>query len=149
VFCVADRTWQIGDAEDHVKIILTGMNAPVIDIEISSSCAYPQDYWLIMGTQGGLRGNPTELRWKQADLSALPERVAETTPPRDRAYYAEKIVWKPEESWTGALDPGEANVTYYTRLYDFLRNDGPPPATLKDARTVVAVIEECYRQIGF
>jgi len=149
VFCVADRTWGIGDAEDHVKIILTGVDAPVVDIEITSTCAYPQDYWLVMGTRGGLHGTTTELYWKVADLSALPKRSAETVPPEGRKYYSERIVWKPEESWKGTYDHGEANVAYYTRLYNFLRHDGVPPATLRDARTVVAVIEECYRQIGF
>ena len=36
-----DRANSYGDAEDHVKLILSGEGHPLIDIEISSCCGYP------------------------------------------------------------------------------------------------------------
>lgn len=36
------RTLTLGDAEDHVKIILKAPDSPLIDIEVTRACAYPQ-----------------------------------------------------------------------------------------------------------
>jgi len=40
VFCTMDNVHTLGDAEDHVKLILRRKNRPTIDLEISSCCAY-------------------------------------------------------------------------------------------------------------
>ena len=45
VFCRLDRALTSGDADDHCKVILHGPNAPLIDLEITRACAYPQDLW--------------------------------------------------------------------------------------------------------
>src|SRR5688572_9023082 len=34
-----------GDAEDHVKIVLTGDSHPTVDMELTNAAAYPQDRW--------------------------------------------------------------------------------------------------------
>ncbi|MEM2500959.1 MAG: Gfo/Idh/MocA family oxidoreductase, partial [Candidatus Bathyarchaeia archaeon] len=98
VFCDLQRTLTLGDAEDHVKIILKAENAPLIDIEVTRACAYPQNTWLIMGTQGGLIGNRFSLKWKYFNPEELPPRQLETEPTPDRSYNVEEIPWK-EESW--------------------------------------------------
>ena len=54
----------LGDAEDSFKILLTAPGAPLVDLELVSACAYAQEPWLVMGTQGRWRATTTALRWK-------------------------------------------------------------------------------------
>jgi len=99
IFCDLQRTLTLGDAEDHVKIILKAPDSPLIDIEVTRACAYPQDEWLIMGTQGGLVGNTRSLKWKYFNPADLPPRQVEIEPTQDRSYNVEEISWK-EEIWS-------------------------------------------------
>ena len=62
VFCHLERTLTLGDADDHVKIILKAKGQPMIDLELTSACAYPQEHWLVMGTQMSLNGNTLTLK---------------------------------------------------------------------------------------
>jgi len=89
IFCDLQRTLTLGDAEDHVKIILKGPQLPTIDIEISRACAYPQNRWLVMGTRGGLSGSTSSLKWRYFDPNDLPSRQAVTEPTPDRSYNRE------------------------------------------------------------
>ncbi|MBS7609726.1 Gfo/Idh/MocA family oxidoreductase [Candidatus Bathyarchaeota archaeon] len=61
VFFDLQKTLTLGDAEDHAKIMLKAPDSPLIDIEVTRACAYPQNYWLVMGTQGGLTGDRQNL----------------------------------------------------------------------------------------
>ncbi|HOJ40701.1 MAG TPA: Gfo/Idh/MocA family oxidoreductase, partial [bacterium] len=99
LFCVMDRALSLGDADDHVKIVLKARNAPVIDLEISSACAYPQENWLVMGTRGGLHGTFSHLSWKYFLPEEAPVRKLSTAATPDRSYNADSLPWKPEESW--------------------------------------------------
>src|SRR4051794_31602157 len=55
VFCVLDRTLTLGDADDHVKLVMKAADAPTIDIEVSSCDPFPPQTWHIFGTRGGLQ----------------------------------------------------------------------------------------------
>ena len=74
VFCRMDRANTFGDAEDHVKLILSGEGHPLIDLEISSCCAYPCFTYNIYGTRGGLKGNTQSLEWKYYVPEEAPEQ---------------------------------------------------------------------------
>ena len=66
VFCHMETTpLSAGDAEDHVKIILRIPGGPLADLEFSNANAYPQEPWLVMGTQGGLARPEPERRQRQ------------------------------------------------------------------------------------
>lgn len=54
IFCRMDRADTFGDAEDYVKLIMTLPGRPVVDVEISSSNAYPWGTYNVQGTHGGL-----------------------------------------------------------------------------------------------
>ena len=85
VFCKMERTQSSGEAEDHVKIVLHAPGRPTVNIQVSATCAYPQDHWLVMGTQGGLVGTGRELRWKYFDPAKLPPGRSPPIHP-DRSY---------------------------------------------------------------
>jgi len=53
VTCYMDHTDNsLGDAEDHVKVLLSGRGHPTIDLEVSSCCAYPCFVYNVYGTRG-------------------------------------------------------------------------------------------------
>ncbi|MEM0328372.1 MAG: Gfo/Idh/MocA family oxidoreductase [Thermoproteota archaeon] len=146
VFCDLQRTLTLGDAEDHVKIILKAKDAPLVDIEVTRACAYPQDLWLVMGTQGSLVGNSSSLRWKYFNPSLLPPRKVETEPTPDRSYNIEEIPWK-EESWITKEDSFlTSGILFYEALYDSIRKGTPPPVDPELSRKVMWVIEKCFEQ---
>lgn len=147
VFCDLQRTLTLGDAEDHVKIILKAENAPLIDIEVTRACAYPQNTWLIMGTQGGLIGNRFSLKWKYFNPEELPPRQLETEPTPDRSYNVEEIPWK-EESWSISESEywGASALMFYQKLYGTLRLGEPLAVTPELVRRVMWVIEKCFEK---
>jgi len=149
VTAVLDRTLSSGDAEDHVKILLTGRGRPTIDIEISSCCAYPSDVYNVYGTQGGLRATQTQVQWKYVKPSRLPKRPVILKPLEDRQYCHEELPWT-ERSWSppktkSNMYPYMA-ARFYRSLHKTLTEGAPLAVTLDDVRRQVAVIEACFEQ---
>jgi len=142
VFCDLQRTLTLGDAEDHVKIILKATDSPLIDIEVTRACAYPQDAWLVMGTQGGLIGNHHSLRWKYFNPKDLPPRQVDTKPTPDRSYNVEEIPWK-EEHWSSEADYQSSGIAFYEELYETIRHGKPLPVNPESVRRVMWVVEKC------
>jgi len=143
VFCDLQRTLTLGDAEDHVKIVLRAPSSPLIDLEVSRACAYPQSWWLVMGTQGGLTGSTSSLQWKYFDPADLIPREVDARPTVNRSYNVEEIPWK-EETWIAEEGYKSGEYTYYEELYKTLRQGAPSPVTPESARRVMWVIERCF-----
>jgi len=144
VFCHLERTLTLGDAEDHVKIILSGPGAPMIDIEISSACAFPLPTWHILGTQGGLQGSKHHLHWKYVDPATLPPRTVDTHPTPNRSYDRDDPQWM-EGSWGIIADTGPGHTGFYLDLYETIRHGAPLAITPESARRVVWLQETCHR----
>jgi len=144
IFCDLQKTLTLGDAEDHVKIILKAKDAPMIDLEITNACAYPQKNWLIMGTRGGLSGTMSTLQWKYFNSEDLPQRKVEQKPTPDRSYNQEEIPWK-EESWDIHQDKSPGQIGFYLDLYKTIRKGAPLSITPESARRVMWVIEKCHQ----
>ena len=156
VHCRMDRANTYGDAEDYVKLILSGPGHPVIDLEISSCCAFPGVAYTVQGTCGGLQSMAGEVQWKyfipdenaNHALVYEPISTAEGTP----AYCREQLIWH-EGQWSESDQAKEvygvfANMTgmYYQMLYRTLTEGAPLEVTLEQVRRQIAVIEECHRQ---
>jgi predicted dehydrogenase len=142
------RTLTSGDAEDHAKILLRAQDRPTIEVEITSACAYPQDKWHVMGTSGGLRGNPDRLEWKWVDFSKLPDRPADTTPAAtDRQWNREDLPWQ-TASWTANMsDRNRDHLAFYEDLHKSIRSGMPLVITPQSVRRTLSVLEKC-RQLG-
>ncbi|MEA4890082.1 MAG: Gfo/Idh/MocA family oxidoreductase [Clostridiaceae bacterium] len=158
VFCRMDRANTFGDAEDYVKLIMTGKNRPLIDLEISSCCAYPCFTYNVQGTCGGMKGSMDEMEWRYIVPSECPPQklVYEPLETADGlpAYCGEALTWH-EEHWkvSDDVDSAEsfgtfANMTarYYQMLYRTLAEGAPLEVTPQQIRRQIAVIEECHRQ---
>jgi predicted dehydrogenase len=142
IFCDLQRTLTSGDGEDHVKVVLKAQGAPVIDLEITSASAYSQDFWLVMGTSGGLKGSPSQLSWKYVDFSKMPPRPVDPSPPSGRGYYSEELDWT-EESWELPEDALDARAYFYQELYKTMREGAPLAITPESVRRQIAIFEKC------
>ncbi len=151
VWCEMRRVLCSGDAEDYLKVILTGKGRPTVEVELHSNVAYPQDRWLICGDKGGLRGTTDKLEWKHVDFSKMPERPLQLEPLEGRKYCSEKLEWT-EESWeaegggdggAGAAPATQYVHSLYRNLYDVIRNGAEQKITPQSVRSRIAVLEKC------
>ncbi len=145
VYCHLERTMTLGDAEDHVKVILKAEGYPLLDIEVTKACAYPEENWLVMGTQGALAGTASKLRWKYFNPEDLPPRELDEKPTEDRSYNKDEIPWQPEEVWESGGGRASAKKNFYIDLHKALRENAPVVIKPEDVRKQIAVIEECER----
>ena len=164
VWCRMDRTQEgtWGDAENHVKLVLSGKGHPTIDIEVSSCCAYPTPLYRVYGTRGGLQATADNVEWRWFEPEAAPgqrlTREPLAKPDGTPAYCGEKLPWQ-NGKWPAAQPDGAANAGYtpsapgthmtaclYGMLYRTLREGVPLEITPEQVRRQIAVIEACQRQ---
>jgi len=132
----------LGDAEDHLKIILRGENGRVVDLEISGGITLPSPVYAVYGTKGSLI-SPDEqdiilkyLDPKQvlADQTANPE-----TPPITGPFgNSEVLKWVRK---TIMVEPanGYNGEDIYPCLYAAIREGKPFPITVEEACQVLDV----------
>ncbi len=154
VTCRLTRTpLTAGDAEDHVKIILAMPGKPLMDLEFSNACAYPQDQWLVFGTRGTLTGGPSQLRWRYIDPELLPSRQVSEEPTPGRSYNSEELPWREGECRLATEVYSASHERLYRRLYGSIRLGAPPLVTVESVRRQIAVLEHCrasaIAQIGW
>jgi predicted dehydrogenase len=147
--CVMDRANTYGDAEDHVKLLMTAKDRPTIDLEISSCAAYSPYTYLVYGTRGGLIASQSEVNWRYYRPEQSPKQVLTREPLPDHRYCTEKLKWV-EKKWT--LPKAKAHLfpymarQFYTHLYATFTQGAPLVITPEQVRRQIAVIEECHRQ---
>lgn len=153
VTCFMDRVNTFGDAEDYVKVILSGENKPVIDIEISSCKPYNPFMYNIQGQNGGLTATADKITYKYFK----PEEVAHQelikqplkTEEGDPAYCSEELKWYEHVVELNTEKYGTfADMTgkYYDMLYNHMTQNGELTVTAQQVERQVKVIEECHRQ---
>jgi len=151
VLCRMDSANSYGDAEDYCKLILTKQGKPVIDIEISSCCAYPGPSYVIQGTNGGLKASGNSVEWKYFKPEEAPHHELEEKPISNAdglpVYCKEELKW-----YEGSWKPGEGTsyptpqIAFYEMLYAALTEGKPLVVTPEQVRQQIAVMEECFRQ---
>ncbi|MDR0286282.1 MAG: Gfo/Idh/MocA family oxidoreductase [Clostridiales bacterium] len=132
-----------GDAEDHLKLVFTGVNGRIVDMEISGGVAIAVPEYIVYGSKGALisEKNGFYLRYldpgKQLPLiKAIPE-----TPGTAPAIFTnqEQLSWI-EEHRQVILDSNTDHI--WDALYDAIRLGKPFPITSDQALSVIEVIEE-------
>ncbi len=153
VTCYMDRVNTFGDAEDYVKLLLHAKNRPLIDMEISSCCAYPGFTYNIQASNGGLHATMNEIKWRYFKPGEAPEQKLIKEPLEDRdgnpVYCSETLKWY-EGSWSVPEEEKELfeviTGRYYKMIHGVLVRGEPLEITLDEARQQAAVIEECKKQ---
>ncbi len=144
VFCQMDRALTLGDADDHLKLVLKAEGQPTIDIEISSSDVFPSPTWHVLGTRGGLSGSTRQLQWKWVVDEEMPERALDLKPTPNRSYNRDELTWH-EDQWEFTGDTAEAYRDFYRDLYATLREGKPLAITPESVRRVMWLTEEAHR----
>jgi len=153
VTCIMDRVNTYGDAEDYVKLILRAPDRPVVDLEISSCCAYPCFTYNIHASKGGLKGNTTHIDWRYFKPSEAPKKHLQreplSNPDGTPSYCQDKLKWY-EKSWDISERQqnffGSMSASFYNMLYKTIRYGKPLEITPQQVRQQIAVIEESHRQ---
>ncbi len=160
-----DRVAAVGDAEDHVKALLTGADGAIVDIEISGGAALPAPQYLVWGTRGALEywgGDTMKLRYLDPDVELTPREAFPGVPGSefvtpDGAQSLEKrtigsnfgtpetLSWIEEER---KVPEGSPSVIW-DALYSAIREDREFDVSLDQAIEVARVTEEIRRGTPF
>ncbi|HUT23179.1 MAG TPA: Gfo/Idh/MocA family oxidoreductase, partial [Sumerlaeia bacterium] len=143
----------VGDAEDHLRIILTGENGRVVDLEISGGSAIGEPTYLVTGTKGALTSDEREIRLRYLDpKKKLPRRRVKAASPPLGAYFGSPDVleWI-DETIPVKTPPGCAPDcdAIWDLLYDAIRHGKRFPITLDEALEVMRVISQAKKGTPF
>lgn len=132
----------LGDADQHMKLVLHGPGGPTIDIELTNSCIYPQNRWHVMGTAGGLEGTTEELRWRTVDWSLVPERKLDIGAAKGRLYNNENVPWV-EHSWQDSSTRRDPYRRFFSNLYENICLGKPLTVSPESVIRYVSVLDRC------
>ncbi len=141
----------VGDAEDHLKIILRGKNDRVVEVEISGGAALPQPEYVIFGTKGALTCHNDQIQMKYLDpmVKLAPRKASKATPPMEGSFgQPDKLVWK-EEILKVSPKTGWDTDAIWDHLHEAIREGKKFPITADEAVEVVRIIEEVKRGTAF
>lgn len=141
----------VGDAEDHLKIILKGDNGRIVDLEISGGAAIREEEYIIFGSKGALTCTGEEIKVKYIDPEQiLPELSAVPGNPPLEGGFAnnEPIKWI-EETITVAPSCGSEMHAIWLEMYESIRNDAPFRISIDEAIEVVRVTEQVKKGTPF
>jgi len=139
----------VGDAEDHLKIILTGENNRIVDLEISGGAAISEPEYLVWGTKGALRcdGNTITLKYLDPQIE-LEQRKPDPGTPGTSFGSSEALNWIDQ---TIPINPAKkVDMTMiWDELYNAVRNISDFPITLDEAVEVMRVISLAKKGTAF
>jgi predicted dehydrogenase len=136
------RIAAVGDAEDHVRIVLRGENDRVVDLEISGGAALREPEYIVFGTTGSLiaRGGELQLRYLDPKAKLKPRRPKKKNPPLEGGFGgAEELPWV-EETRPVQSPTGEEMPSIWDHLYAAIREGADFPITLEEALEVMETI---------
>ena len=133
----------VGDAEDHLKIILKGKNGRIIDIEISGGVILKSPVYAVYGTKGSLiAGNENTFKLKYLDPKfKLSKRTASKADPGDSFGTPDELKWIEKEI---AVSPKQkcSPSSIWDHLFASIRKGIEFPITLDQGVEVMRVIDE-------
>jgi scyllo-inositol 2-dehydrogenase (NADP+) len=140
------RVAAVGDAEDHLKIVLRGENGRIVDLEISGGVALGAPTYQVFGTRGSLTlaGKEIALRYLDPAVS-LPPREANHGHPGETFGSPETLAWITD---TMPVNPG-SNTVIWDALYASIREDVPYPIPLDQAVAVMQVVSTARQGTEF
>ena len=137
-----------GDAEDHIKLVLTGANGRIVDIEISGGAAISEPEWLVWGTRGALSCTGETLTLKYLDpRRRLKPRHADPGTPGTGFGHPETLRWV--EKTVPVKPRYRVNMTsIWDELYKAIRQGKRFPITLQEAVEVMKVVSMARKSVA-
>ena len=136
------RIAALGDAEDHLKIILQGENNRIVDIEISGGVALPSPVYAVYGTRGSLVSEDEQdikLKYLNPRMKIPTTPAHAETPPMNGNFGGSiEPEWIRKTIMTEPANGFNVNVIYQL-LYQSIREGKPYPILPEEAFEVVRV----------
>jgi predicted dehydrogenase len=140
------RIAAIGDAEDHVKIVLQGANGRVVDLEVTGGAALGGPEYLVWGTRGSLRAVGSSITVRYIDpMAKLPPRPLNPGDPGENFGSPENLPWIEE---TFPANP-QRPWNIWDGLYAAVREGKRFPITTQQALAVMQVISTAKKGTPF
>ena len=138
----------LGDAEDHLKVILKGKNGRIIDIEISGGISLPSPVYAVYGTRGSLTSEDEQdikLKYLDPKMKMPASKASAETPPRRNYGGVIQPKWIRKTIMTEPAN-GLTVTDIYHVLYQTIREGKPYPIKPEEAFQVVRVTEAVKKQ---
>lgn len=133
----------VGDAEDHLKIVLTGKNGRIVDLEISGGVALGQPEYVIFGSKGSLVCEGNTIRMKYIDPKQKLQKIkarAENPPLSGGFGNAEVLKWV--EKTIPVAPKAACDVHHIWKgVYEAINKKKRYPITVDEGIEVVRVAE--------
>lgn len=140
------RVAAVGDAEDHVRIVLRGRAGRVVDLEISGGAALGEPVYLVRGTRGSLRSDEATIDMRYLDPEwPLQPRVADPGTPGAGGFgTADELRWI--ETSVPVAPPTQCEMDgIWDDLYAAIRQGREFPITLDQALRVMRIVDRAKR----
>ena len=138
----------VGDAEDHVHIILKGMDgARVVDLEISGGAALSEPTYLVLGSRGALRSDEKMITMRYLDPKhKLPPRRAKRGLPAVAGGFGggDSLKWIEKEIKVQPKTRCTCD-SIWDHLYAAVRKGVPYPISLDEALQVMDILSRARR----
>lgn len=138
----------VGDAEDHLKIVLRGANGRVVDLEISGGSAIGEPVYWVAGSKGALTSNEKTLELRYIDPKVkLPARRAKAGVPEYGSFGSkESLPWVTESREVRKdLSP----ECIWEALFATIREGAPFRVTLEESLEVMRVLSAARKGTPF
>lgn len=141
----------VGDAEDHLKILLRGKNGRILDVEISGGAALSEPEYIVFGSKGALTsdGKTIHLKYLDPAVALSPRKATKQTPPAEGSFGAPDVLtWKEE---TVPVSPAsKCNCDHiWDHLHAAIREGKKFPITLEEGIEVVRITEQVKKASRF
>ncbi len=146
IFAETRQILASGNCEDHIKLIMTGINGRIIDMEISSGVAAPQHEIIAYGDRGilydtGLENSQLEWKYVKPDMEIVRQPASDKTPGTDTAFKAAPpLEWRYGGAFVDVM--GEPLDQTWIAMYEDYRLGKPYPILHDEALKVVEVISK-------
>jgi len=131
----------VGDAEDHVHIILLGRKGRLVDLQISGGAALGEPEYLVLGTKGALQSVGNEFRLRYLDpASKLAKRRPKPDVIMDGFGTPDNLKWIDKTIPVSPKSGADMTKTIWECLHDSIRRGKPFPITLDQAIEVMRVV---------
>jgi len=143
------RVAAAGDAEDHLKVLMTNASGMLVDIEISGGSAVTMPQTTVLGTRGGLVSDGSTITLRYLDpKNKLPRRRAKSGTPEGGFGSPDRLKWIAK---TIPVRPASkaAPEDIWDHLHAAMRLGEEFPITLEQAIDVMRVVDHIKKGTPF
>jgi predicted dehydrogenase len=141
----------VGDAEDHLRIVLKGANGRIVDLQISGGAAVREPEYIVLGTKGGLvgSGNTISLRYLDPDVKLEPREPDPGTPPEGGFGSPDDLKWIEETIEVAPAMACNMKDSIWIALYNAIRKGTSFPIKLDESVEVMRIISAVKKGTPF